>query len=245
MKKIMLKEEEVNYGSLILVNRTYPLKWDYEENGRLMKHTYLITAEGSSHNLLLESRTASMLARLWEGIDNRGTLTLNAGYKSRAWFPAGYEPTPEDLEHMTGYAFDLNLHQPEKSDPHNLADIQAFRKFKDQAPRLGFIHRYPKEKVSATGIPDNSCHFRYVGYPHSEIITQKNFVLEEYLSWIKNFSYPEYYTGNFLGQEIAVSYIPLSGASSDKITLSDNELYQVSGDNMEGCILTVWKLGYI
>ncbi len=47
---------------------------------------------------------------------------------------------------------------------------------------IRFILRYPEDKTELTGIQYEPWHIRYVGLPHSAIMKEKNFVLEEY--WI-------------------------------------------------------------
>ncbi|MDN6909595.1 hypothetical protein EXW21_16600, partial [Enterococcus faecium] len=43
--------------------------------------------------------------------------------------------------------------------------------------------RYPEDKTELTGIQYEPWHIRYVGLPHSAIMKEKNFVLEEYMDW--------------------------------------------------------------
>lgn len=52
--------------------------------------------------------------------------------------------------------------------------------------KYGFILRYPKDKTDVTGIEYEPWHIRYVGLPNSIIMKEKNFVLEEYLAYLKN-----------------------------------------------------------
>lgn len=48
--------------------------------------------------------------------------------------------------------------------------------------------RYPKGKEEVTGIGHEPWHFRYVGYPHSEIMSRHGFTLEEYMTFIRQYS---------------------------------------------------------
>ncbi len=48
--------------------------------------------------------------------------------------------------------------------------------FRNIAPKYGFIERYKDEKKAITKISKEEWHFRYVGYPHSKIITEKEYV---------------------------------------------------------------------
>lgn len=46
---------------------------------------------------------------------------------------------------------------------------------------FGFILRYPEEQEEATGITYEPWHYRYVGLPHSLIMEENGFILEDYL----------------------------------------------------------------
>ncbi len=55
----------------------------------------------------------------------------------------------------------------------------------ENAWKYGFILRYPEDKTELTGIQYEPWHIRYVGLPHSAIMKEKNFVLEEYMDYLK------------------------------------------------------------
>ena len=52
---------------------------------------------------------------------------------------------------------------------------------KDNCWRYGFILRYPADKTEITGISNEPWHFRYVGVPTAQEITEAGLCLEEYL----------------------------------------------------------------
>lgn len=56
--------------------------------------------------------------------------------------------------------------------------------FRKVAPNYGFIQRYTEDKEKITGISHEPWHFRYVGYPHSQIITERGLSLEEYIEFV-------------------------------------------------------------
>jgi hypothetical protein len=53
---------------------------------------------------------------------------------------------------------------------------------RDNCWRYGFILRYPKGKEEITGIDYEPWHFRYVGVPTAQEITESGLCLEEYLA---------------------------------------------------------------
>lgn len=79
-------------------------------------------------------------------------------------------------EHQTGLAIDLaeNKEQIDFICPH-FPYTGICGEFRAAAPRFGFIERYVSGKEQITGIGAEPWHFRYVGYPHSVIMAEKNY----------------------------------------------------------------------
>jgi D-alanyl-D-alanine carboxypeptidase len=64
----------------------------------------------------------------------------------------------------------------------------------------GFIIRYPQWGTASTGVPYEPWHIRYVGLPHSEIMTKQRLTLEQYIGALENNSFYRY--GDYLIQTI-------------------------------------------
>ena len=81
-------------------------------------------------------------------------------------------------------------------------------------------------------------HFRYVGYPHSEIMSEYGLTLEEYMAWIKQFSWksPLRWTKGSLVTEVFYTEAFQTGTTA--ITLPEDSLYMISGNNVDGFIVT-------
>jgi D-alanyl-D-alanine carboxypeptidase len=94
--------------------------------------------------------------------------------------------------------------------------------------------RYPEDKTAVTGIKYEPWHFRYVGLPHSAIMQQKNMVLEEYLDFLKK---QKSFTTTVDGEAYTISYYPVSHRTT--IPKPAGRQYDISGDNMDGVIVTV------
>ena len=83
---------------------------------------------------------------------------------------------PGCSEHQIGLAIDVGLKKQEDDDlicPH-FRDSAAADLFMQQMMNYGFILRYPEDKQEITGISYEPWHFRYVGLPHSQVITPQN-----------------------------------------------------------------------
>ncbi|HWQ78566.1 MAG TPA: D-alanyl-D-alanine carboxypeptidase family protein, partial [Anaerovoracaceae bacterium] len=60
-------------------------------------------------------------------------------------------------------------------------------KLREFSVQYGFIERYPAGRERVTHIAHEPWHFRYVGYPHSELMTEKALTLEEYTDYLRQF----------------------------------------------------------
>ncbi len=83
---------------------------------------------------------------------------------------------PGTSEHQLGLALDIIA---EKGD-----NETVWAWLRQNAPRYGFILRYPADKEEITGISYEPWHFRYVGVDDALAITEAGVALEEYLAAI-------------------------------------------------------------
>lgn len=114
------------------------------------------------------------------------------------------------------------------------------------APRFGFVERYVSGKEQITGIGAEPWHFRYVGYPHSVIMTEKDMALEEYICFLKEntkLRHPYIYNSS-KADKIEISYVFLDGGHSVKLDVSEMSPYMISGTNEGGAILSRWREYY-
>lgn len=84
---------------------------------------------------------------------------------------------PGTSEHQLGLAVDIIA----EFDPDSTATWQWL---KENSWRYGFILRYPAGKEDITGIGYEPWHFRYVGVPAAQEITEQGLCLEEYVEGI-------------------------------------------------------------
>ena len=84
-------------------------------------------------------------------------------------------------------------------------------------------------------------HFRYVGLPHSLIMYENNYCLEEYLDYLKSYTIdqPLTYTTDDASYEIYYYAANSNGETEVKIPKKDS--YSISGNNTDGFIITVQK----
>ena len=231
-------------GSLILVNAEHPLR-----DGR--RPPLAPAAPGSA--VLLETRASAMLTGALERLGAVGEIVPVSGWRSRAeqqqiWdgslaengedFTRKYVAIPGCSEHQTGLAIDLAL----RSD-----SIDFIRpdfpydgicgRFRAIAADYGFIERYPAGKEKITGIAAEPWHFRYVGRPHARLMRDMGLTLEEYVELLRGYPYP----GRLLSAA-GGGYDAFVGFSRSYTPQEHRAPCQVSGNNVDGYILTLWRL---
>lgn len=136
--------------------------------------------------------------------------------------PAGHS------EHNIGLALDVG------STETSMYEASEAEWMKENSWKHGFILRYSKNKVDVTGIEYEPWHMRYVGLPHSTIMKEKNFVLEEYLDYLKE---KKKISAEVDGKKYTVSYYPFS--KNMTVNIPEKHNYKISGNNMDGVIVTV------
>ncbi|MEA4892811.1 MAG: M15 family metallopeptidase [Peptococcaceae bacterium] len=161
----------------------------------------------------------------YKGLGYKGT---EAEEKAAFWVARPYTS-----EHHTGLAIDI----PSRSH-NNLNGAYGLTEnglwLKENAWKYGFVVRYTEEKSDITQVGYEPWHIRYVGKPHSEILREKDWVLEEYVDYIR--------------REGGLTYRCLDGslwqveyqkpAEEGYVLLPQIEGVSLSGDNIDGFIVT-------
>ena len=250
MKTITLPKEAVYNGSLILVNNQNP----YREGPYDIS---LVPLDDKNPTTLLERQSARLLDKLIDELGAREQIVPVSGWRSKTEqtkiyedcltvngkeFTKKYVAVPGYSEHQTGLAIDLAENKP------NIDFIRPdfsyegiCRKFREKAPVFGFVERYPKDREEITGIGWEPWHFRYVGFPHAAIMQQREMTLEEYHAFIKKHVFginPFCYRAD--GRKIEISYLKADKKGLTSIEIEDGVFCTVSGNNMDGFVVTIW-----
>ncbi len=234
----------IHNGLLILVNAEHPIQH--------MERPALAPAVPGS-DILLDTRAAAMLSGLISRIGAAGEIVPVSGWRSEAeqreiWdgsmresgeeFTRKYVALPGCSEHQTGLAIDLAL----RAD--NIDFIRpefpydgVCGRFRALAADYGFVERYQGGKEGVTGIAAEPWHFRYVGRPHARIMCEMGLCLEEYVEYLRAYPYPERLLE--VRGEVYEAEVGFAGAR-DTLGLPDAP-YQVSGNNVDGYIYTLWR----
>lgn len=248
-KILLLKRADVYRGPLILVNAAYPLR-----AGGFPLARGLTAPSEEQPEICLEARAAALLRELAARVGGWKEICLVSGYRSRReqvriWedslrengeaYTRKYVARPDCSEHQTGLAVDL-AKRAETIDficP-EFPDSGACKELKRLAPDCGFIERYPREKQWLTGIGWEPWHFRYVGYPHAAIMKEKDFCLEEYHRFLREFSRESPFLWRDSRREFRIFWAP----ARDRFTpveAPETGIVQVSGNNIDGFIVAI------
>ncbi|WP_044796390.1 D-Ala-D-Ala carboxypeptidase VanY [Bacillus cereus] len=235
-----ITKEQIYKGDLLLVNRDYPVKKDsirsdiinVNHNSELVRG-YVIF----DRNLRLSKYVVKKFLNVVDAAGKDGVqhFLMSSGYRDFKEQSKLYKEMGSDYALPAGYS------------EHNLGlslDVGSTQKKMEKAPegkwieenvwKHGFVLRYPKNKSNITGIQYEPWHIRYVGLPHSAIMQKKNFTLEEYLEFLKE---EKEISTEVEGKKYTVSYYKVS--ENMKVNVPANKQYEISGNNMDGVIVTV------
>lgn len=145
---------------------------------------------------------------------------------------------PGYSEHHSGYAVDMSIYTDEGN----------YVKYKGQGDyawinqnchKYGFIRRYTEEKKEITGVLDEQWHYRYIGVPHAYIVTTKNFCFEEYIDYLKQFTFEKtHLLVECDAGKYEIYFVPSDGKETS-VPVPSSKAYEISGNNVDGFIVTV------
>ena len=242
MMTVFLRDADVFQGGLILVSAAHPL---------LTPVVGLAPVDGHDPNHMLNFRARRALAGLLDIIGCGSAIVPVSAYRTQAEqagiyrdcllergpdYTRQFVALPGCSEHQTGLAIDLGENRADLDFiAPSFPDAGACRHFRQLAPQFGFVQRYQAGKESVTGIACEPWHFRYVGCPHSEIMTRLGLCLEEYLLWLRQFSQARpLRTGG-----ARIFFVPYEKHWC--LQLPEDAEYTVSGNNIDGCVVTLWE----
>ena len=246
--KIVVQREMIAEGALVLVNADYPLKWREGKRAAVRE---------DSPEILLCETAALQLRELLERLGAGDGIVPVSGWRTRQEqeeiyaqsllengeiFTKKYVALPGHSEHQTGLAIDLGV-KKETIDfiRPEFPYTGICGEFRGMAADYGFIERYGKDKETITGIAHEPWHFRYVGRPHASIMEERGLCLEEYLMFLKAYTRerPLLFCGSD-GSRAQIYYV-LAQCEETVLALPDDSDYWISGNNMDGFIVTLEK----
>lgn len=236
-----ITKEQIYQGNLLLINSKYPVRQESVKSDivNLSIHNELVKGYGLlDKNIYLSKEIAQKFSEMVNDAEKEGVnhFLIDSGYRTFSEqnklykemgpsyaLPAGYS------EHNSGLSLDVG------SSLTKMDRAPEGKWLKENAWKYGFILRYPKDKTDVTGIQYEPWHIRYVGFPHSAIMKEKNFALEEYMDFLKE---QKTISTTIHGEKYEISYYPVTKDTT--IHVPSNLHWEISGNNMDGVIVTVF-----
>ncbi|MCJ7843131.1 M15 family metallopeptidase [Lederbergia sp. NSJ-179] len=236
-----IPHEQIYQGNLVLVNSEYPVYQEQTNSdiAHLSKNNHLVMGFGLlDDSIQLSESVTGKFSRMVDAAKKEGVqhFMINSGYRGFEEQETLYKEMGADYALPAGYSeHNLGLALDVGSTQGKMENASEGKWLEKNAWKYGFILRYPKDKTAVTGIQYEPWHIRYVGLPHSAVMYEKNFVMEEYLDYLKS---EKNLSVQYKGKKYQISYFPVSENSTIQVPI--HQKYSLSGNNMDGVIVTVY-----
>ena len=239
---------DISNGDLVLVNG------DHKFSGTVVNtdtvYSYLFDGNGSQI-MSTSSTELTAKAETFEAFNKMGCDFYSAKRLSTLMINTAM-PADDDensssacYEHDTGLAFDLHLYDANTGSYPEFTGEGDYSWISENCWKYGLVLRYPEDKADVTGVSPMAYHFRYVGIPHAEIMTANKLCLEEYIDFVKDYTFEKPLTFTaFDDTEYSVYYVAADKGSTTNVPVplddSNNERPNtISGNNVDGYIVCV------
>lgn len=247
---ITLDSDKIHTGDLILANQAHPVTFDRAAvEAGTSPDVNFVTIKS-----VLDTKTDSpkhYSASDWVvGVDRATAYAMDAwleGFYNVSGIRylrmiKGYDPDSDDPDFHTGRGLMIGIY-PETGSSNFYTPDGEYAWLADHAAEYGFVQRYPEEKDEY--FDDNvtsrrSAAFRYVGVAAATYMKENGLCLEEYLEEIKSCSIDKMLEVSSGAAEYGVYYVPASTTgTSTSFDVPSEQSYTISGNNMDGFIITV------
>lgn len=244
-KTLALTAEDVHKGSLILVNADHAYTFAADDVTLETVYEGRNTCYGvSDMEVSLDADVIdhfNQLMQAYYNIYENNDIMIVSGYRTREVQAEFYENKKTMLpggysDYHTARSFDLVIY-PDGVSSNYYAATGDYAWIAEHAAEYGFILRYPDGKADKTGISPRAYTFRYIGVPHASYIYENGLCLEEYLDNIQSYTARSPLAVKTTSGEWSVFYTAGNGEGSTQISVPQDAVYTVSGDNMDGFIV--------
>ena len=190
--KKSIRETDISKKELMLVNKFYSLKEDFEpENITDISLNY--SYSGNSVSSIVNDAYVDMAYNAkkdgiillanstYRTYGEQDDIYQDFYYSKGISYADAYAARPGHSEHQTGLALDIFTNGFSTTDSFENSD--AYKWLIDNAHLYGFILRYPKGKEYLTGYNYESWHYRYVGKEVATEIKDLDITFDEYYAY--------------------------------------------------------------
>lgn len=263
-KYVTVDADQIHRGPCILVNFDVPYIFEEEEDVysvfKNKTKSYKVTSGSVFLRMEMINALNDMMDAFYAKTENRNIM-VNSGFRNAkqqqevydsklqlngAEYAEKYVQKPGYSEHHTGYAMDLAVYDEGDLEVEGDEAMWTFDGkneyfWVDQnCDQYGFVLRYSASKEDVTRIAYESWHYRYVGIGNALTMTNMGLSLEEYVNFIKDYSYngTRYYITADNGDIYCTYYVKSNGQDGQKIPIPKTaRSYQISGNNIDGFII--------
>ena len=244
---VKLSLSDVFKGQLVVINETnlyvMPTGDDNTLTSLYNQPGFKTSYRLRNSHIALRSEIIDRFAAMMEALKAKfNTASLSEDYLLITNAGTVNDPSAEidySDENSSGYSFDIRVYITSSGKNRRLnADEQAW--LADNCRTYGFVLRYEEGKEGVTGVIADLFHFRYVGVAHATYMKANDLCLEEYVSLIKNYTYKTPLTVTVGTNQYDVYYVKATGASTTAY-VPVGSAYEISGNNVDGFIITVEK----
>lgn len=246
----LTNSDALSSGNLVVVNSEHPLSKDLSADV-VSLISYNTDSDGNQLFSLTDSSVCayesaarqlqSMMSDFYSESKN-STLFISSGYLSSSEQDSDpFEAGSNDV----GAGLSLSLGTWSDGSRGTYDGTGDFEWITNNMSKYGFVTRYTEESSSVTGAAANQALIRYVGLPHAEIMADNGFCLEEYIEFIKTYTFEnplQHTSSNSISYAVYYTEMKKGNTTDIKIpTKADGTeyTYAVSGNNIDGYIVTV------
>lgn len=246
-----MKQDDIYRGKLILINANHPYRFiDFENFVPLYNYKTDSYKVGDYELLFAEDAIAPLNSMLndfyyYTGVNAVLAASGHRTYEYQQYLfdkevalvgpeeAAIWVAKPGASEHHSGLAIDFAVYY-DSGEYYEYDGTGEFAWINENCHKYGFIVRYKSEKKDITGIAYEPWHFRYLGIPHASKVTELGLCYEEYVDYLRDYSYDSPLTIETDGGEVYKTYY----CEGLNVYVPKNIDYEISGNNIDGFIVT-------
>ncbi len=254
-ESVLKTKSDIASGNLILVNNDHPFVFSGNEETEftqlnLSSHdSYYVKDNTVLVNKAVIDELNAMLDAFYGDIGKQ--INVISGYRSYEYqmhlYADDLEETgldystlvalPGSSEHHCGLALDFGILRNGVYESYDGIGDESI--INENCHNYGFILRYQSGKEDLTHIQYESWHFRYVGRTHAFVINYYDMCFEEYINMLRAYEFGKRHLGiRTPDGDFEVYFVPSNGEQTE-VFVPMNREYEISGNNVDGFIVTV------